>query len=77
MCQSKSPPALARPSLEHGVTSVVPGNCSLSLAPLREDQRGRLSRMFRQIEAMPAAAFDDGFDWRWGESFDGFVGALA
>ena len=47
----------ARPSLEHGVTSMVPGNCSLSLAPLRKDQRGRFSRMFRQIEEMPEAAF--------------------
>src|SRR5580693_5489790 len=25
----------ARPALEHGITSVVPGNCSLSLAPLK------------------------------------------
>jgi N-acyl-D-aspartate/D-glutamate deacylase len=67
----------ARPSLEHGVTSVVPGNCSLSLAPLRKGQRGRFSRMFRQIEEMPEAAFDDGIDWRWGERFEGWVEALA
>jgi N-acyl-D-aspartate/D-glutamate deacylase len=67
----------ARPSLEHGVTTVVPGNCSLSLAPLRKEQRGRLSRMFRQIEEMPEAAFDDGIDWRWGESFEGMLEALA
>jgi len=67
----------ARPSLEHGVTSVVPGNCSLSLAPLRKDQRGRFSRMFRQIEEMPESAFDDGIDWRWGERFEGYVEALA
>jgi N-acyl-D-aspartate/D-glutamate deacylase len=67
----------ARPSLEHGVTTIVPGNCSLSLAPLRKDQRGRLSRMFRQIEEMPEAAFDDGIDWRWGESFEGMLEALA
>ena len=25
----------AKPALEHGITSVVPGNCSLSLAPLK------------------------------------------
>jgi len=67
----------ARPSLEHGVTSVVPGNCSLSLAPLRKDQRGRFSRMFRQIEEMPEAAFDDGIDWRWGERFEAWVESLA
>ena len=67
----------ARPSLEHGVTSVVPGNCSLSLAPLRKDQRGRFSRMFRQIEEMPESAFDDGIDWRWGERFEAWVECLA
>jgi len=67
----------ARPSLEHGVTSVVPGNCSLSLAPLRKDQRGRFSRMFRQIEEMPESAFDDGIDWAWGERFEPYVEALA
>jgi N-acyl-D-aspartate/D-glutamate deacylase len=67
----------ARPSLEHGVTTVVSGNCSLSLAPLRKDQRGRFSRMFRQIEEMPEAAFDDGIDWCWGERFEGWVEALA
>jgi N-acyl-D-aspartate/D-glutamate deacylase len=55
----------AHPSLEHGVTTVVPGNCSLPLAPLRREQSARFSRMFRQIEEMPEAAFDDGIDWRW------------
>ena len=55
----------AFPALEHGVTTVVPGNCSLSLAPLRADQRDAFSRMFRLIEEMPAAAFDAGVDWRW------------
>ncbi len=65
----------AKPSLEHGVTTVVPGNCSLTLAPLRAAQRGRLVRMFRQIEDMPQAAFDEGVRWSW-ESFDGYLDAL-
>jgi N-acyl-D-aspartate/D-glutamate deacylase len=65
----------ARPSLEHGVTTVVPGNCSLTLAPLRAEQRGRLVRMFRQIEDMPQAAFDQGVDWTW-ESYEGYLAAL-
>jgi N-acyl-D-amino-acid deacylase len=29
----------ARPALEHGVTTVVHGNCSLSLAPLKAEHR--------------------------------------
>lgn len=67
----------AFPALEHGVTTVVPGNCSLSLAPLRADQRDAFSRMFRLIEEMPEAAFDAGVDWRWGEGFGGWLDALA
>ncbi len=67
----------AFPAIEHGVTTVVPGNCSLSLAPLRADQRDAFSRMFRLIEEMPEAAFDAGVDWRWGEGFGGWLDALA
>jgi N-acyl-D-amino-acid deacylase len=66
----------AFPAIEHGVTTVVPGNCSLSLAPLRVDQRDSFSRMFRLIEEMPEAAFDAGVDWRWGEGFGGWLDAL-
>lgn len=66
----------AFPAIEHGVTTVVPGNCSLSLAPLRVDQRDAFSKMFRLIEEMPEEAFDTGVDWRWGESFGGWLDAL-
>lgn len=66
---------LAQPSIEHGVTTIVTGNCSLTVAPLREAQRDRLCRMFRQIEDLPMAAFEEGIDWTW-ESFDEWLGAL-
>jgi N-acyl-D-amino-acid deacylase len=59
---------VATPMLEHGVTTIVTGNCSLSLAPLRAEQRPRLSRMFGQIEQLPQPLFDVGVDWAW-ESF--------
>ncbi|MCC5872552.1 MAG: amidohydrolase family protein [Gammaproteobacteria bacterium] len=65
----------ARPALEHGITTVVPGNCSLSLAPLKAEHRPRLVGMFQQIEEMPDAAFDGAFEWTW-ESFDGYLDAL-
>ena len=26
----------AKPAIEHGITTIVPGNCSLSLAPLKD-----------------------------------------
>ena len=66
----------AFPAVEHGITSVVTGNCSLSMAPVRPGHRDRFSRMFRLIEEMPEAAFDVGVDWRWGEGFDGMLDTL-
>lgn len=67
--------AHARPALEHGVTTVVHGNCSLSLAPLKAPHRTKLVKMFQQIEEMPDAAFDGAFEWTW-ESFADYVAAL-
>ena len=67
----------AFPAIEHGITTVVTGNCSLSLAPVRPEHRDRFSRMFRLIEEMPEAAFDKGVDWRWGNGFGAMADAVA
>ncbi|MFT7653689.1 MAG: N-acyl-D-amino-acid deacylase, partial [Candidatus Azotimanducaceae bacterium] len=61
-----------KPALEHGVTTIVPGNCSLSLAPLKAEHRTKLVGMFNQIEEMPLKAFDEGVVWDW-ETFPEFV----
>ena len=65
----------AKPALEHGITCVVPGNCSLSLAPIRAGDRQRVVGMFQQIEEMPPAAFTEAFDWTW-EDFAGYRDAI-
>ena len=65
----------ARPALEHGVTCVVPGNCSLSLAPLRAADRQQVVGMFQQIEEMPPEAFTTAFEWTW-EDFAGYRAAI-
>lgn len=62
----------AKPAIEHGVTTIVPGNCSLSLAPLKAEHRMKLVGMFNQIEEMPPRAFAEGVEWNW-ETFDEFV----
>ena len=67
----------AYPLIEHGVTTAVTGNCSLSMAPVRTSERERFSAMFRLIEEMPEAAFAQGVDWGWGESFAGLVERMA
>lgn len=65
----------AKPAIEHGVTTIVPGNCSLSLAPLKAEHRMKLVGMFNQIEEMPYKAFEEGVEWNW-ETFKGFVNRI-
>ena len=67
----------AYPLIEHGVTTAVTGNCSLSMAPVRTWDRDRFSAMFRLIEEMPEAAFAQGVDWGWGEGFRDLVERMA
>ena len=62
----------AKPAIEHGVTTIVPGNCSLSLAPLKAEHRMKLVGMFNQIEEMPHKAFSEGVTWDW-ESFEEYM----
>ena len=62
----------ARPALAHGITTIVPGNCSLSLAPLKAKHRMKLVGMFNQIEEMPFKAFEEGVEWNW-ETFEEHV----
>ncbi len=66
---------LAQPALEHGVTTIVPGNCSLSLAPVRAAHRELLGATFRKIEEMPQNAFDAGLTWNW-ETFGEYIAAI-
>ncbi len=65
----------AKPAIEHGITTIVPGNCSLSLAPLKAEHRMKLVGMFNQIEEMPHKAFEEGVEWNW-ETFEEFVGRI-
>ncbi len=66
----------ARPAIEHGITTIVPGNCSLSLAPLKAEHRMKLVGMFNQIEEMPIKAFEEGVEWNW-ETFNEFVDRIS
>lgn len=63
---------LATPMIEHGVTSVLMGNCSLSLAPVRPADRPHLAGMFKQIEDIPLEAFAEGVAWSW-ESYPEYL----
>lgn len=65
----------AEPSLEHGVTTVINGNCSLTMAPVRAEHREFVGAVFRQIEEMPKADFEAGMKWNW-ESFAEYLDAF-
>jgi N-acyl-D-aspartate/D-glutamate deacylase len=63
---------LATPSLEHGVTTVVFGNCSLSLAPVRPGQTRKLTKMFEKIEDIKEPTFAEAVPYDW-ESFPDYL----
>nr|WP_202447257.1 amidohydrolase family protein [Streptomyces sp. SID5468] len=66
---------LATPSMNHGVTTVVGGNCGFSLAPLRPADADYTRRMMCKVEGMSLAALEQGADWRW-HSFADYLDAL-
>jgi N-acyl-D-amino-acid deacylase len=63
---------LATPSIEHGITTVVIGNCSLSLAPVRGDGRDKIVSMFGVIEDIKKPTFDAAVPFSW-ESFEEYL----
>ncbi len=58
----------ASPSPEHGVTTVIVGNCSLSLAPVRADGRDKITRLFGTVEDLDQRYFAAAVPYSW-ESF--------
>ncbi len=56
---------IGSPSCWHGVTSVVMGNCGVSFAPCRPDDRATLAAMMESVEDIPGDAILDGLAWDW------------
>ncbi len=65
----------ATPSSNHGVTSVIGGNCGFTLAPIKIDDADYARRMMAQVEGMPLAALENGIEWNW-ETFGQFLDGL-
>lgn len=66
---------LATPSIEHGITTVVIGNCSLSLAPVKEGGADKIVSMFGVIEDIKKPTFDEAVPFSW-ESFGEYLDFL-
>ncbi|HTO00753.1 MAG TPA: amidohydrolase family protein [Microthrixaceae bacterium] len=49
----------------HGVTSVIMGNCGVTFAPCRPEDREYLAEMMESVEDIPAASIMSGLPWDW------------
>ncbi len=67
--------ATLSPSLFHGVTTALAGNCGFTLAPMEEEAAGYLTAMLARVEGMPLASLRQGLDIHW-RSFAEFLGAV-
>ena len=64
-----------QPSVNHGVTTAVMGNCGVGFAPCRAEDRDKLIRLMEGVEDIPGTALHEGLDWQW-ESFPEYLEAL-
>jgi N-acyl-D-aspartate/D-glutamate deacylase len=68
-------PILA-PSIWHGVTTVVMGNCGVGFAPVRPERREYLIAMMESVEDIPRQSLSAGITWQW-ETFPEYLEALS
>jgi N-acyl-D-amino-acid deacylase len=64
---------------QHGVTTVIMGNCGLTLAPVKKGDEDALVKSFVRVEAIPRFALEQGVQWAWnsyGEYLDNLEGKV-
>ncbi|MET0501051.1 MAG: amidohydrolase family protein [Candidatus Binatia bacterium] len=62
-------------SCYHGATSVIIGNCSLTLAPVRPNDHETLAGMLSEVEAIPMDILREAVPWNW-ETFPEYMDAI-
>jgi N-acyl-D-aspartate/D-glutamate deacylase len=62
-------------SCHHGATTVIIGNCSLALAPVKPHERDKLAGMLSYVEAIPMDVLKAGVPWTW-ETFPEYMRAV-
>ena len=63
------------PSSNHGVTTVVMGNCGVGFAPVRPTDHQLVIKLMEGVEDIPEVVMADGVPWNW-ESFTDYLDAL-
>jgi N-acyl-D-aspartate/D-glutamate deacylase len=63
------------PSVYHGVTTVVMGNCGVGFAPVRKGSEERLINLMEGVEDIPGSALSEGIRWNW-ETFPEYMNYL-
>src|SRR5689334_23137087 len=53
------------PSIHHGVTTVVMGNCGVGFAPVQKGEEERLVQLMEGVEEIPGAVLAEGVRWGW------------
>jgi len=64
------------PSSDHGVTTIVTGNCGVGFAPCRLGDHDGLVALMAGVEDIPEIVMTDGLRWDW-ESFPDYLDAVA
>ena len=63
------------PAVYHGITTVLMGNCSVSLAPCAPDHRDFLAALMEVVEEVPKATLRAHLPWSW-TAYGGYLDAL-
>jgi N-acyl-D-aspartate/D-glutamate deacylase len=66
---------LCTSSIWHGVTTVLTGNCGLTLAPLRPEHRQAMLATFCCVEDLPVDSLAAVLPWKW-ETFGEYLDAI-
>ncbi|PHR93558.1 MAG: amidohydrolase [Robiginitomaculum sp.] len=64
-----------KPSINHGVTTIVTGNCGVGFAPCRKEDHDKLIKLMEGVEDIPGTALAEGITWDW-ESFPEYMDAI-
>ena len=64
-----------KPVSQHGVTSVLMGNCGVTFAPCKPEDRELIAHMMQTVEDIPKDAILGGLPWDW-EDYGGYLNSV-